>query len=125
VNLFHITTRKAWLEATRVGTYAPASLSTEGFIHCSTARQVRPVGRQFYEGQKGLVLLVIDAARLRSTVKWEPPSGGTPGGLPQGQSFPHVYGPIQLEAVVDTISLTCDARGHLVIPDLSNGSAEA
>jgi uncharacterized protein (DUF952 family) len=99
--IFHITTRKAWEDARTKGEYTVESLASEGFIHCSTLAQVLPVADKFYKGQSGLVLLVIEPALLSSTLKWEPPSGGTPPpGVPAGDPFPHIYGPINLDAVV-------------------------
>ncbi len=76
MNILHITSRTAWLDARRTGRYAPPSLSSEGFIHCSTSTQALAVARKYYRGQSGLVLLVIDPARLASDLKWEPPAEG-------------------------------------------------
>lgn len=117
--IFHITTRTAWNAAGEKGEYTPGSLQTEGFIHCSTLTQVLPVAEKFYKGQSGLVLLVIEPARLSSTLNWEPPSGGTPppGVLP-GDLFPHVYGPINLDAVVYVFDFVFDSTGAFQMPDL-------
>ncbi len=83
MNLFHITSRTAWVNATRLGRYVAPSLESEGFIHCSTASQVLPVARKFYDGQTALSLLVIDPARLTQVLKWEPsPEGSSPEGVP-------------------------------------------
>ena len=53
VNVYHITTRTAWIAATRNGIYEAPSLASAGFIHCSTSAQVLPVARQFYAGTVG------------------------------------------------------------------------
>ena len=93
--IYHITSRSAWNEARERGDYRAESLETEGFIHCSTESQVVPVAERFYAGLSDLLLLVIEPARLASDLKWEPPAGGTPPpGIPEGDLFPHVYGPI-------------------------------
>jgi uncharacterized protein (DUF952 family) len=115
VNVYHITTRKAWIAATRDGIYDAPSLASAGFIHCSTSAQVLPVARQFYAGQSGLVLLAIDPSRLAltSVLKWEPAADGpVPVGIPGSQRFPHVYGPINLEAVVRVLDFEPDANGE-------------
>lgn len=113
------------MEATRLGQYTAPSLASEGYIHCSTSRQVLPVARQFYEAQRGLVLLVIDPRRLTSVVKWEPPSGGlAPSGLPAHQTFPHVYGSLNLEAVVRVLDFESDESGNLALPDSFNASLD-
>jgi len=53
VNIYHITSRSAWIDATRSGVYIAPSLQAEGFIHCSTATQILPVARQFYTVRSG------------------------------------------------------------------------
>src|SRR5512147_2789577 len=98
--IYHITSRSAWSDARERGDYRADSLETEGFIHCSTEQQVLPVARKFYAGQEGLLLLVIEPALLGPELKWEPPTGGTPPpGVPEGDLFPHIYGPINLDAI--------------------------
>jgi uncharacterized protein (DUF952 family) len=126
VNLYHITTRQQWIEASRQGRYVPPSLAEEGFIHCSTSRQILPVARQFYQGQRGLVLLVVDPARLVSEVKWERPSGGSaPGGLSESDTFPHIYGPIDIYAVLQALDFEPNGEGEFSLPPglMQNGAA--
>ena len=119
MNVYHITTREAWIAATRNGVYRAPSLASAGFIHCSTSAQVLPVARQFYPGQSGLVLLAIDPSRLVSALKWEPAADGpVPAGIPGTQRFPHVYGPINLEAVVRVLDFEPDANGEFTAPSL-------
>ena len=118
--IFHITSRRAWDEAQERGNYRAESLATEGFIHCSTVSQVLPVAENFYKGHHGLVLLVIEPALLSSDLKWEPPSGETPpSGVPKGDMFPHIYGPINLDAVVNVVELEEDPQGKFKMPNLS------
>ena len=115
--IYHITSRNKWQTALATGQYRAESLTTEGFIHCSTLEQVLPVAENFYKGQSGLVLLAIQPALLSSDLKWEPPSGGTPPpGVPDGDSFPHIYGPINLDAVVSVVDLEKDSQGKFKIP---------
>jgi uncharacterized protein (DUF952 family) len=114
--IYHITSSKAWIDATRNGAYAAPSLQTEGFIHCSTAVQVLPVARDFFAGQTGLVLLAINSRKLEAEVKWE--SAAPPDGIAEGVPFPHIYGPIGLDAVVQVLDLEPDSRGEFVMPPL-------
>ena len=115
--IFHITARTAWNEAQGRGDYRAESLATEGFIHCSTLSQVLPVADNFYKGQQGLVLLVIEPTLLSSKLRWEPPSGGAPPpGVPNGDQFPHIYGPINLDAVVKAVDLTSKTDGTFDLP---------
>lgn len=110
--IYHITSRAAWKDAQRRGDYRAESLEAEGFIHCSTKSQVLPVVEKYYRGQPGLILLMIDPSLLSSDLKWEPPSGGThPPGVPEGDLFPHIYGPISLEAIVKVYDLEADLDG--------------
>ena len=115
--IFHITTQQAWDDAQNAGEYRAASLLTEGFIHCSTLAQVLPVANNFYKDQDGLLLLTIEDTLLSSDLKWEPPSGGTPPpGVPEGDPFPHIYGPINLDAVVNTSDLIRDSNNEWILP---------
>ena len=117
--IYHITSRKAWSDASQRGEYRTESLETEGFIHCSTREQVLPVAEKFYQGQGTLLLLLIDPSRLHSELRWEPPSGGNPPpGVPEGEMFPHVYGPINLDAVIKVFDLEANPDGGYSLPDL-------
>lgn len=117
--IYHITSHKAWREAQQHGEYRAESLETEGFIHCSTRSQVLPVAEKYYQGQGRLLLLLIDPARLTSDLKWEPPSGGSPPpGVPEAEMFPHIYGPVNLEAVVKVLDLESSPDGRHTLPDL-------
>jgi uncharacterized protein (DUF952 family) len=116
--VYHITSRSAWNEARARGNYRAESLDTEGFIHCSTEEQVIPVAENFYKGQSGLLLLVIEPERLTSELKWEPPAGGAPPpGVPEGDLFPHIYGPVNLDAVVQVFDLQTNPDGKIVKPE--------
>ena len=118
--IIHITSRTAWDKAQKRGDYRTESLATEGFIHCSTVSQVLSVAENFYKGQRGLVLLAIVPTLLTSNLKWEPPSGGTlPPGVPQGDPFPHIYGPINLAAVAQVVDFEPYANGQFQMPRFS------
>ena len=115
--IYHITTRQAWYEAQQRGEYRAESLESEGFIHCSTQTQVLPVAEKYYQGQQDNLLLVIDPIRLTSELRWEPPSGGAPPpGVPEGELFPHIYGPINLDAVVKVLDLESNPDGSYQLP---------
>src|SRR5262245_43617967 len=115
--ILHITTHAAWQEAQAHGEYIAPSLSIEGFIHCSTFSQILPVAENFYKGQKELVLLVIDPALLASALQWEAPSEHIPHvGVPEGEKFPHVYGPINLNAVLKVVDFNENESGEFTLP---------
>ena len=95
--IFHIARRADWEAALTEGTYRVStlgrSLEQEGFIHCSERHQVAGVANAFYRGVAGLVLLVIDVDRIGPDIRYEALNGGT-------ESFPHIYGPLNVDAVV-------------------------
>ncbi|MFI8072563.1 DUF952 domain-containing protein [Streptomyces sp. NPDC086033] len=96
--ILHLTERSLWDEARARGTYEMSTrgrtLQEEGFIHCSTREQLPDTAARFFAGVPDLVLLVIDPARLDVPLKYEAPELGA-------EEFPHVYGPIPVDAVVD------------------------
>lgn len=117
MNIVHITSLKAWVEATRAGQYTAPSLESEGLIHCSTYSQILPVAEKYYKGQPGLVLLVIDPARLVPDLKWEAPAEGTPPpGIRAGELFPHIYGPINLNAIVQALDFEPGPNNQFILP---------
>jgi uncharacterized protein (DUF952 family) len=95
--IVHITTERAWTDALSQGIYAADSLTTEGFIHCSTPDQVVSVANARFRGRTDLVLLHIDPSRLKAKVMYENLEGGE-------TLYPHVYGAIPVGAVLDVTS---------------------
>jgi uncharacterized protein (DUF952 family) len=94
--IYHVTTANEWELAQKHGTYSAASLATEGFIHCSQEHQVAGVLERYFKGKNDLVKLVIDTDQLQPVLKYElAPS--------VNEEFPHVFGPVNLEAVVEVV----------------------
>jgi uncharacterized protein (DUF952 family) len=108
------------LAAQKSGEYRAHSLQNEGFIHCSTPQQIVQVADSFYSGRHGLVLLVIDPQRLRPDLRWEPPAHPNPqADLPPSEElFPHLYGPLNLDAVVKVLDFEPKADGKFSLPTL-------
>ncbi|MGE0527899.1 MAG: GNAT family N-acetyltransferase [Bdellovibrionales bacterium] len=90
--LFHITTTKGWEQAKINGRYDADTLKTEGFIHFSRPHQVLGVADFIFKGERDLVLLQIEEEALTSELKYEGE---------KGNPFPHLYGPLNLDAVVE------------------------
>ena len=111
--IFHITTRQGWGNAVKNGAYFNPSLETEGFIHCSQRSQIVNVGNLFYQGKSGLILLVIDPDLLTAPLKYEKPN--VMEDL-LSEPFPHIYGPVNVEAVKETIDFPCDKNGRFSLP---------
>jgi uncharacterized protein (DUF952 family)/RimJ/RimL family protein N-acetyltransferase len=101
--LVHICQRTDWQAAQERGEYRTEdSVEKGGFIHCSRPGQALRVANFLFPGKPGLVLLWIDPQRLRSEIRWEPADG---------EAFPHIYGPINLEAVAEVTDFTPEADG--------------
>ena len=109
--ILHITSRTSWADAQKVGVYSADTLVGQGFIHCSKAGQVLRVANAVFASQRGLVILAVDPARLKSEVRWEP------GTDKADELFPHVYGPINLEAVIQAVDFEPGADGRFTLPD--------
>jgi len=105
--ILHITQRQQWEQAKLDQIYRGDTLDTEGFIHCSTPLQVVKVANHFFAHQTGLVLLFIDSHQVRSKLKYE----GS-----EGELFPHIYGPLNLDAVFRVIDFEPGADGKFQLP---------
>jgi glutathione S-transferase len=99
VFIYHIAVAADWARACQDGQYTISTrgrtLAEEGFIHASTAGQVALVANSFYQGEPDLLLLVIDADRVAEEIRYEPVPG-------QAQPYPHIYGPLNIDAVIQT-----------------------
>ena len=115
--VFHMAPRACWEAQSPCQPYAGDTLATEGFIHC-TAEPARllQVANSFYRQAPGAwVILLVDTSRVTSTVRWE---------LADGHLFPHVYGPIELAAVVQVLDFPRSAAGaYQLPPSLAQSSA--
>ena len=98
--IYHIAERAQWTEARRTDRYrwSTRGLGVEevGYAHCSFESQWLAVRQRFYGDleDRDLVLLVIDESKLSSPVVVECIDGAP-------EEFPHVYGEIDIEAVVE------------------------
>jgi uncharacterized protein (DUF952 family) len=112
--VLHIAHRDIWEESSAGGYYRPLSLGTDGFIHCSTLEQTVETANQFYLGQEGLILLCIDTGKVDAEVRFEGPAGA---GDPRAASlFPHIYGPLNVSAVVRIVELVPLPDGTFELP---------
>lgn len=91
--IYHITTSDEWKQGQEKGSYEAASLKEEGFIHCSQQEQIPEVLVRFFAGKTDLVKLHIDPKKLKSQLIYEWSPSLT-------QTFPHIYGPINTDAVI-------------------------
>jgi glutathione S-transferase len=105
-DIFHITTDADWARAQAEGAYSASTrgrtLAQVGFVHCAFEEQVAAVANSFFRGVAKLVVLRIAIDKLDAEVRYEDLEGGN-------VLFPHVYGPLNLDAVVAIMPL---ARGR-------------
>ena len=100
-----------WHTAEQAGTFRGAGIDArDGYIHFSSAAQVRETAAKHFAGAADLVLVAVDADRLAPALKWEPARGGA--------LFPHLYGALPLDRVLWVKALTLGAAGGHVFPEL-------
>jgi uncharacterized protein (DUF952 family) len=100
---FHLTPRERW-DAQRANTaYTPEPFESEGFIHCTDGEaNVVAVGNRYYTGDpRGMVCLVIDCELVNQEIRYEDPE----------RIYPHIFGPLNTNAVVDVRSVRREADG--------------
>jgi uncharacterized protein (DUF952 family) len=105
--ILHITTRKDWEDANRVGVYRTESLEKQGFIHCSYPSQLEKVADANYQGREDLVLLCIESNRVHADIREE--GAGE-------ESYPHVFGPLNLDSVSKVVEFKPDRSGRFRLP---------
>jgi uncharacterized protein (DUF952 family) len=107
-HIYHIAAAADWDRACSDGEYRIStrdrSLAQVGFIHAGTAGQVAPIANAIYSGVSDLVVLVIDSDKVRPEIRYEEVSGWE-------DPFPHIYGPLNVEAVVQIIPFESDSSG--------------
>jgi uncharacterized protein (DUF952 family) len=107
--LLHIAEGQLWETAAQTGDYRPESLTQEGFIHCSLPDQVVPVANDFYRGRQDLLLLVINSSKVSAEIIFE-------DCYQSGQEFPHIYGPLPVEAVEQVLAFAPGPDDRFSLP---------
>jgi release factor glutamine methyltransferase len=100
--IIHLCQEKEWQDAQGLGIYKNKSLDHEGFIHCSQPHQILQVANRFYQGIPELILLWIDPEKITSDIRWEAADSAL---------YPHIYGPINLDAVSSVTNFNSDDDG--------------
>ena len=103
--LFHLALKGDWEQARETGTYQWSTrgmrLEQVGFIHCSWQEQVAKTFERFYADAGDVVLLEIDPTRLTAPLRAD--------AIPTGELFPHLYGPLPIEALRSIIPYGSDS----------------
>ncbi|HEX2020088.1 MAG TPA: DUF952 domain-containing protein [Aurantimonas sp.] len=107
--IYKIAPLSLWQAAEAKGRFDGAPVDeADGFIHFSTGGQVRETARRHFAGQRDLVLVAVDAGRLGPALRWEVSRGGA--------LFPHLYGPLPLDAVLRVEELPLGPDGQHQFP---------
>ncbi|QND66814.1 DUF952 domain-containing protein [Mesorhizobium loti] len=109
--IYKITPQAPWREAETDGRFTGAPIDVaDGFIHFSTAAQAKETAAKHFAGQTDLLLVAIDGTSLGAALKYEVSRGGA--------LFPHLYGPLDLKAVLWVRPLPLGADGVHQFPEL-------
>ena len=109
--IYKILPLSLWDEAKRTGIFHGSEVDLrDGYIHFSTAEQAVETAAKHFAGQSDLVLLAIQVEALGESLKWEPSRGGA--------LFPHLYGALDLKAVLWVLPLPLGADGMHQFPVL-------
>jgi uncharacterized protein (DUF952 family) len=108
--ILHIARRDDWEKAQSSAAFRGDTLESEGFIHCSRPEQVVRVANSLYRGRDDLVLLCIDSSKVEAEIRYENLEGGD-------ELFPHIYGPLNVAAVVAVLDFEPQADGTFTLPE--------
>jgi uncharacterized protein (DUF952 family) len=107
--IYHMLPKLVWQQQAPDQPYRHASLEREGFIHCTGEPPLLvSVANHFYHDQAGdFVILCIDENKVQANVQWDPVGE---------HDFPHIYGPLNLDAIVEVIAFPRNAHGKFLLP---------
>jgi uncharacterized protein (DUF952 family) len=107
--IYKIASAALWQAAEAAGAFTGAPVDVaDGFIHFSTAEQVRGTAAKHFAGQANLLLIAVDADVLGAALKWEVSRGGA--------LFPHLFAPLPMQAVLWVKPLPLAADGSHAFP---------
>jgi uncharacterized protein (DUF952 family) len=106
--IYHILTSAEWESASRNPFYSPTGFAADGFIHCCHEEQLEYVGKRYFRGQQGLVILCIYTEKVTAPIKNEDSNG-------EGMLFPHIYGVLNTNAVCKVVPFPSSADGGFVV----------
>lgn len=100
--------------AVEIGYLSTPSLATEGFIHASPAEMLTRVANRFFAKATDIRLLHVEAARVKAPIRWEPASDAASDPAASGL-YPHLYGALNLDAIVRVGRVWRDSDGKIRI----------
>ena len=110
--IYKIVPEGLWQRAMATGIFTGSPVDhADGYIHFSTAAQVRATAAKHFAGQADLLLVAIPLSALNKGLKWEPSRGG--------DLFPHLYAPLPVSAASWVKPLPLGQDGQHEFPDLA------
>jgi uncharacterized protein (DUF952 family) len=108
-HIYKVASRAAFEAALASGTFPRMPVdSADGYIHFSTAAQLAETLRLHFAGQADLILIAVRTIDLRDGLRWAPSRGG--------DLFPHHYGDLGLDALVESEAIAVAADGGVTLP---------
>lgn len=133
--IYHLTPASYYQRQPLDQPYQPPTLAQEGFIHCTAgAKKLVEIANIFFANlQDQLLALEIDPAQLTAPLIFEPPTPPVqtstatwPVNQPDLKTlFPHIYGPIDRQAIINCFALQRDERGQWQIQQPTPGDSTA
>jgi uncharacterized protein (DUF952 family) len=107
--IYKVASRAAFQAGLAAGSFPRMPIdTTDGYIHFSTAAQLAETLRLHFANQADLILISVRTADLRDGLKWEPSRGG--------DLFPHHYGALGLDALVESEAISVASDGSVALP---------
>jgi uncharacterized protein (DUF952 family) len=107
--IYKIVPEDLWRASEPTGRFTGAPVDErDGYIHFSTAAQVKETAARHFAGQSGLLLVAVQSDALGEALRWEPSRGG--------ELFPHLFGELPIEAVHSVVPLPVGPAGAHVFP---------
>jgi uncharacterized protein (DUF952 family) len=111
--IYHLCRQADWLKAMAKGVYEGSEQDrSDGFLHFSTSDQIEESAARHRAGEADLLLLSADSAGFGDNLRWEASAGG--------ESYPHLYAPLPISAVLEVVPLVLDADGTHIFPLLTD-----
>ena len=111
--IYHILNKKEWEDSRSNEFYLPETFAKEGFIHCSAADKVEESANRFFREKSEIVILCIDEDRVKADIIYEDLYN-------TGFEFPHIYGLLNLDSVVEAVIFKSEKNGEFKLGELLN-----
>ena len=108
--IYKVTSREVFDASLAAGRFVGMPVDhADGYLHFSTAAQLRETLRLYFAGQSDLVLFALKALDFGAELRWEPSRGGA--------LFPHLFGDLPMSAMTESTTISVAADGNVQLPD--------